>query len=134
MPSFLENQLPNALFAGFKGKTLQGRLRRTTSGASGDLDAEGDPTAVGADFHALEGFPDNFSAYFRATAGIPEADVKLCIFARSLPAGITPSKDDQIGLTRNGVETWYQLRKDATDPAEALWECQAFVIDTPEDA
>lgn len=132
----LDGQLAKAIYAGFKGRLLRGRLLRVEptgdSGEEGVLDALGDPIAEDPTFYGLEGFTDRYSDFIRANAGIPDSDVKVCIFAASLPAGVRPSKDDKVAFTRAGVESWYQLRADATDPAEALWECQAYEIEPPE--
>lgn len=125
----LDGQLANAIFAGFKGRLSKGRLLRI-SGETG-VDDMGDATGGTPTLTPLEGFEDKYSDFFRATAGIPDTDLKVCIFGASLPAGVRPTKDDKVALTRAGVETWYQLRKDGVDPAGALWECQAFVIPKP---
>ena len=127
----LDGQLAKAIYAGFKGRLLKGRLYRTETGESAGLDELGDEVAPSLVSYGLEGFDDNYSAFYRATAGIPDTDVKVCIFAASLPAGIRPTKDDRVVLIRAGAERWFQLRADATDPAEALWECQAYEIDAP---
>ncbi len=67
-------------------------------------------------------------------SGIPNTDVKVNIFGASVP-GYQPAKDDIVRLdrkTKTGVvSTWYQLRGSRTDPAQALWVCQAFVIPAP---
>lgn len=127
MPSLLEGQLAQAIFQGFKGKLKTGTLRRVGSGGSGGKDELGDPLATSAQTWGFEGFTDNYTAYFKAQAGIPETDLKVCIFAKSLPAGVEPKRDDQAQI--GGA--WYQLRKADTDPATALWECQAYAIKAP---
>lgn len=123
----LDGQLASAIFAGFKGRLSKGRLLRMEGGTG--LDANGDPVAETPTLIPLEGFEDKYSDAYKAAAGIPVEDVKVCIFGASLP--VRPLKDDRVGLTRGGVETWYQLRADGTDPAAALWECRAFVIPKP---
>lgn len=127
----LDGQLAKAIYAGFKGRLSKGRLLRLNVADSGGLDALGDPVATSPSLFRLEGFSDKYSDFSRAQAGIPDTDVKVCIFGASLPSGIRPLKDDKVGLTKAGVETWYQLRKDGVDPADALWECQGYVIPTP---
>jgi len=128
----LDGQLAATIYAGFRGRLSKGRLLRVGVGESGGLDALGDAKATGQELYGLEGFADDYSDFFRAQAGIPETDVKVCIFGASLPKGIRPLKDDKVALTRAGVETWYQLRRDGVDPAGALWECPGFEIDPPE--
>lgn len=123
--------LAKAVFSGFKGKLLTGTLRRDTPSAT--LDENGDPDSYDPTTWAVQGFTDGYSDSFRMKAGIPIEDVKVCIFGASLPAGIRPKKDDRVSLTFKGVTTWYQLRgRVDTDPAQALWECQAYVCPEPE--
>lgn len=129
----LDGQIAKAIYAGFKGRLLKGRLLRLSVAESGGLDDLGDAAASSPEFFRLEGFTDRYSDFYRSSAGIPDTDLKVCIFAASLPAGIRPTKDDRVAFTRKGVESWFQLRKDATDPAEALWECQAYAIPAPEE-
>lgn len=124
----LDGQLAKQIYAGFKGRLLRGRLRRIVSPSG--LDANGDPVGGKTEIKKLEGFTDNYSDFSRAN-GIPETDLKVCIFTSSLPPGYRPLKDDKVGMTQAGVERWFQLRRDATDPAEALWTCQAFEIPAP---
>lgn len=127
----LDGQLAKAIYAGFKGRLSKGRLLRVDIAGSGGLNALGDAVATGSAIYRLEGFSDQYSDFSRASAGIPDTDVKVCIFGASLPKGVRPLKDDRVGLTKAGVETWYQLRRDATDPADALWTCQAYEIPAP---
>jgi hypothetical protein len=127
----LDGQLAKAIYAGFKGRLLTGRLLRVAPIAADGTDEDGDAASVTPALYGLEGFDDRYSDFSRATAGIPDTDVKVCIFAASLPAGVRPLKDDKVALRRAGVDRWYQLRRDATDPAEALWECQAFELEGP---
>lgn len=127
----LDGQLAKAIYAGFKGRLSKGRLVRVSVASSGGLNALGDAVATGLEVYRLEGFEDAYSDFSRSQAGIPDTDVKVCIFGASLPKGIRPLKDDRVVLRKAGKETWFQLRKDATDPADALWTCQAYVIDAP---
>jgi hypothetical protein len=129
VPGLLEGQLAKAIYGGFKGKLLKGQLRRLTPAESAGLDVLGDDAAAPVPaLYRCEGFTEDYSDFSRAQAGIPEEDVKVNIFAASLPAGIRPLKDDTVSFTRAGAVSWYQLRADATDPAEALWVCQAFQL------
>jgi hypothetical protein len=120
----LTGQLAKAIYAGFKGKLLSGSLRRV---APGGLDQYGDTVPGTVTTYPCEGFTDKYDDAYRARAGIPETDLIVNIFAQSLPAGIQPTKDD----TAQFLGTWYQLRAVKTDPATALWVCQAYEIRAP---
>lgn len=129
MPGLLDGFIANAVYAGFKGRLLVGALRRSVASSVNDL---GDPSAPTETDYACQGFVDAYSDHYRATAGIPLTDVKVCIFGASLASGIAPTKDDRAKFTRDGVVTWYQIRGPINlDPAGALYECQAFVIPEP---
>lgn len=119
----LLDTIGDTVYAAFKGRLRSGTLRREV--LSDDVDEYGDPSSVTIVTYQLEGFTDSYSAYFRSVAGIPETDVKVSIFGKSI--SVSPSKDDKVLM--NG--TWYQLRTVSTDPALALYECQAFEIDEP---
>lgn len=109
-------------------------LRKSSVAVSGGLDAWGDPITTTAATYACEGFTEAYSDFYRTQAGIPVEDIQINIFAASLTtAGIRPDKDDQVLITGVMVdaETWYQLRAVKTDPATALWVCQAFEIPDP---
>jgi hypothetical protein len=120
----LTGQIAKAIFAGFKGKLLTGQLRQQ---AAGGVDAHGDPIPGVVTLFAMQGFTDAYNEAFRAAAGIPETDLKVCIFAQSLPAGIRPGKDDKALF----LGQWYQIRKIRVDPATALFECQSFATTEP---
>jgi hypothetical protein len=124
MSGILEGQLAKAIFEGFKGLLLTGVLRRETFGTS--LNSYGDPTGSTVTTYDIEGFTSRYSDFYRASAGIPETDIKVNIFSES-SAGLVPTKDDLVKFS--GV--WYQLRSVAVDPAGALYVCQAFVTDAP---
>lgn len=62
---------------------------------------------------------DSYSDHLRATAGIPDTDVKLMIVGTSITTD--PLKGDTVTL--NG-RRWSLIRVD-TDPARAIWTCQA---------
>jgi hypothetical protein len=124
----LTGDIANAVYLGFKGRLLSGTLTRLTpSTTKNDL---GDPVSETPTSYTCEGFVDGYSAYIRATAGIPKTDSKVCIFAKSLPAGVRPQQDDIVVFTTrpSGMQSTWQLRPGMTvDPAGALWECQAYV-------
>jgi hypothetical protein len=122
----LDGDIAKAIYAGFKNKLLTGTLRVETESMGND--EYGDPLATVITTHTIQGFTDEYSAFFRAQSGIPDTDLKVGIFAQSIP-GITPSKDDKVKFR----STWYQIRKVNTDPAIALWECQSFEIPAPID-
>lgn len=127
---FLDGDLAEAIYKGFKGKLSTGIIRQFSAPTSGALDEYGDPIEVAATDTDIEGFAEGYSEFYRAQAGIPETDLKVNIFAQSCP-GVVPGKDDLVKLTRAGADTWYQVRKVAVDPAQALFTCQAFVVPEP---
>lgn len=127
MADLLTGALAKAVYAGFKGRLLKGQIRQKTYAMSGGLDQYGDPLAADdVTLTACQGFVENYSDHYRANAGIPAEDVKVNIFAQSIP-GITPRKDDH--ATFGGI--WYCFRNVETDPATALWSCQAYVVPEP---
>lgn len=129
----LDGDLARSIFAGFTGKLLTGALRKVAVAESGALDQRGDPLDSAPALHACEGFTDLYSETFRAAAGIPKGDLKVCIFAESLPAGVIPEIDDKARMDHGGRlgAKWYQIRARDIDPAGALWECQSFEIEEP---
>lgn len=127
MAGLLTGKIAKAIFKGFKGKLLKGTLRHDVP--SSTLDANGDPASSTRTTFSVEGFTDEYSAFYRAQAGIPETDLKVNIFAESITPRTTPTKDGRV--TFGGV--WYRLRKVKVDPAGALFVCQSFEIPTPSD-
>lgn len=130
MPGLLEGQLAKAIFAGFKGKLSKATLWRAIGAQSGGLDELGDQLATFPIEWGAEGFTENYNDAFKARAGIPQTDLKVNLFAASLPVGIRPLKDDKVNIPA-GSAAWYQLRKADTDPATALWVCQAYACQRP---
>lgn len=123
MASPLESQISKAIYAGFRGKLLEGTLRRSVNAVSGGLDSLGDAAAFGLQDYRLEGFRDAYSAYTRAQAGIPATDSKLVIIARSV--AVRPQQGDKIWIDGN----WWQIRGTPdTDPATATYTCQGFIV------
>ena len=120
--SILESRLRAEVYKAFKGKLLNGVLRRATLGS---VDSYGDPTKTHTTY-TLQGIVDLYSEFYKVQAGIPDSDVKLLIIAGSL--SVTPRKDDQVKFR----DTWYQVRKVDTDPALATWTLQSFVIENPQ--
>lgn len=123
MASPLESQIRKAVNQGFKGQLLSGTYRRHTPGAG--VDEFGDPSAGTHTTESVNGIVDSYSAFYKATANIPDSDVRVLIIAGSL--SLTPQKDDQVKFR----ETWYQVRQISRDPARATWELQCFEIEDP---
>lgn len=126
----LDGQLASAIYAGFKNRLLKGTLRRRTAVVTMGLDALGDAIKTSETDYDCQGFVDEYSEFFRVTAGIPDTDCKVAIFAKSLPSGVRPLKDDLVRFQ----SVWYQLRTVTTDPATALWECRASRLQGDVDA
>lgn len=123
----LDGDLQAQIWKGFKGKLLTGTLRRDGVPESGGLDSHGDPIDTTPTTWSIQGLVDNYTKYAKAQAGIPEADVKVLILAGQNPS-LRPVKDDRVLLGGR----WYQLRNASTDPAIAVWECQAFECEAPD--
>lgn len=126
----LDGDIAKKIYQGFKGKLLKGRLRKISR--EGGLDGNGDPYAEVPVYHSMEGYVDLFSEFFKREAGIPDSDLKVCVFGQSIP-GIDVKKDDKIRFKYLGRQRWFQVRIPRIDPAGALWECQAFEIEAPID-
>jgi len=130
--------MAGSIYAGFKGKLRTGVIRRM--GAGTGLDGHGRPQDATPAFHTMEGFEDNYSAFRRASEGIPLTSVRLNIFGASITPPIEPSVDMMVRLdypATNGqaaYSQWYKLkeRRD-TDPAKALWQCEAQKMKAPPD-
>ncbi len=131
----LDGGLSAAIYTGFKGKLLKGVLRRNSSPDSAGLDELGDPLDIEADEDiAIEGFVDRYSAFTLAQPGFPQTDLKVCIFAGSCP-GVSPRGNNLVRFDYKGGARWFRIRDGdggvKTDPATALWECQAYEIEAP---
>lgn len=117
--ALLDGQIRNAIASGFAGRLLKGTLTRTTPG--GGLDKYGDPISPTTTTYPCEGFVENFSAFYRAQAGIPDTDVKILLIAGLIDT--VPQKDDRV--TFRG--TVYQIRRVLEiDPAEASYTLQGY--------
>jgi hypothetical protein len=133
VPGLLNGQLAKEVYAAFRGKLLKGTLWRAGSSESAGLDERGDerPGATPMTW-PCQGFVEAYDDSFRARAGIPDTDSRVNIFSQSLPAGIQPGIDDKVLMPSPlNVPTWYQLRRVGTDPATALWVCQAHEVLAP---
>lgn len=124
MVSPLQNLIRKEINKGLGPQMLDGTLRRATPSSS--LDSYGDATATTYATYTLKGEVDQYSAYYKSVAGIPDTDVKLIIIGGSL--SVTPQKDDQVKFR----STWYKVRRiTKVDPALAAYELQAFEIPDP---
>jgi len=100
----LDGQIAQLIFNGFKGRLLPGNLRIFVD--AGTLDEKGDPVSKIPTTYSCEGFIEEYSEKYRAQAGIPETDLAVNIFAKSLPANVNPAKDSLALFSGQ----WYQLR------------------------
>lgn len=117
--ALLDGQIRNAIAAGFKGRLLKGTLTRTV--ASDERDRFGDPVSVTEQTFPCEGFVENFSAFYRAQAGIPDTDVKILLIGGLI--NTVPTKDDRV--TFRGAT--YQIRRiENIDPANASYTLQGY--------
>lgn len=116
--------LPDAIYAAFKDKLRTATYYEPATASSGVLDDLGDPQEVSHPAHGCQGFFENYSAVTMKQSGMEEGDLKVCLFASSLPAGVVPQKDGLVYMKLR----WFQIRERKTDPAEALWELQSFEL------
>lgn len=120
MASFLESQLRNAIAKGFKGKLPVGTLTRMVSTG---VDENNDPVQTPVEFR-VQGFVDDYSAFYRASAGIPDGDSKVTLIAGN--SATEPLKMDNIQFPNWPL---FQVREVRTDPAKATFECQSFEVE-----
>ncbi|RVC47583.1 hypothetical protein EN781_00150 [Mesorhizobium sp. M4A.F.Ca.ET.090.04.2.1] len=121
MASQLEAQLAKTIAKAFKGKLLKGTLRREVPGTGND--SFGDPNSGSVATYPFEGIREDYTATFRAQAGIPSTDVRVLIIAGSI--GTAPKQDDQV-LIRSA---WHKVRAiESIDPANATYALQCFEI------
>lgn len=125
----LDGKIADAIYKGFKGKLSVGLIRVKIIPSSGALDPLGDPMDFEPTDYPCEGFVEDASEYFRAQSGVPDADAKVNIFAKS--TSIAPGIDDRVKFTRAGIVSWYQLRRATIDPAGAMWVCAGVKIADP---
>ena len=123
MVSFLDPNsntgLRSQLAKGFKGRLLVGVLTRKTNG---DVDERGIPQTIETSYR-MEGFVDNYSAFYRRNAGIPDNDVKIVLIAGNCDTD--PIKDDRVKFANFPQ---YQIRAVETDPALAHFNCQSYSV------
>lgn len=118
MTSLLDGGLARLIGRAVNNLMLDGVLTR---GVSTTADERGNPEETDDEF-PCRGFTENYSATYRATAGIPSTDLAVNILAASIAT--TPMIDDRV--TMRGAT--YRIRSVTTDPAHALWVCQAFQV------
>ena len=126
MVSPLEGALKRAIAKGFTGKLTLGVLRRSeTSG----VDSWGDPLPPTTTDITFNGIREDFSAFTKAQAGIPETDVKILILLGSMkPSELTPKKDDLVYMKKPWNQ-WYMCRRVLSiDPAGASCNLQAYAV------
>ncbi len=124
-----------SIYAGFKDKLRSGLIRRLGEGTG--LDGHGRPIDPVPIDIAFQGFVDDYSPFTRAQAGIPETSLRLNIFGASL-GGQRPMIGDLARVdfpAANGQPArseWYKLQERlVTDPAAALWQCEAQAVKAP---
>lgn len=133
MTGILDGSLAQSIYDGFKDQLLTAIYYERLVADSGGTDELGDPTAVADLPHDCQGFIDEYSATVRAQAGIPETDLKVCLFGKSLD--VTPARGGMVQITGPAgsiyLDRWFQVREKRIDPAGALWELQSFEIKDP---
>lgn len=117
MTSLLDGGLARIIGRAVDGLMLDGVLTR---GVSTTADERGNPEETD-DTYPCRGFTEDYTAFYRAQAGVPAGDVKVNILAASIAT--TPLIDDRV--TMRGAT--YRIRSVTTDPAHALWVCQSFL-------
>jgi hypothetical protein len=98
---------------------LDGTLQRTVATTA---DAYGDPVESSVTSYAIKAFDEEYTAAYRAVAGIPETDSKVNILASLL--AVEPQPDDVIVFRGRTL----RVRAVMSDPARALWTCQVFEV------
>ena len=125
MASLLESKFAKQIARGFKGKLLKGVIQRN---AGATRDAHGDTIPGAPVSYAFEGVREDFSAFIRAQAGIPDTDVKI-LFITGLTLTV-PMRGDYVKFRK--FDQWYHLVKNITkDTAEAHQVWQASVVPPP---
>lgn len=114
----LDGDIATAIASGFDGLLLAGSLRKVTSTGR---DANGDPITTTADY-AVQGMREDYTAAYRAVAGIPIVDCKILLIAGLCAAA--PSIGDKINIAGG----WFQARNVVIDPAGATYDCQSYAV------
>lgn len=132
----LDGDLARSIYQGFRGRLLGGVIRRDAAPENVTLDAYGDPETTEPTVLPIEGFDENYSAFSRAQAGIPDTDVAINIMGYPL-GDFRPAEKDLIRLDRkaaNGAVTsrWFEVRRVSVDSAGAMWTCQSFETEAPD--
>lgn len=131
MASLLDRKIRDSVAKAFKGKLTKGQLRREVSGG---VDGAGDATSPTVTTFALQGIREDFSAYYKANANIPETDVSILVIQGLLrPAtSITKADEDNMIFLGTPWNTWHKIRKLLTiDPANASVKLQCYEVPAP---
>ncbi len=116
----LDGEIKRAIAAGFRGKLLSGTLTKITT--TGRNPANGDPVTTSATY-PVQGFRDVYSQFYRASAGIPDDDVRITLIAGL--CGAEPAIGDKVTIS-GGI---WQVRKiGGVDPAGATFDLQCFSV------
>ena len=121
MPRSILPLINKSVTKSLKGRLACGVLTRSVATTVNDF---GDPSITEKQTFPFEGLRSDFSALYRAQAGIPDTDVQILILAGTLKT--TPQKDDVLELGGRR----YRTRKIITvDPAGATFTLQAFCLE-----
>jgi hypothetical protein len=119
--SILNGKIRAAVGKALKGKLLTGTLTRQVTSDTVDADT-GFASTSPATF-TVEGFPADYSEFFRATAGVPHETSKIILIAANCETA--PQKDDVIQFSNFGS---FQVREVVTDPDKAHYNCQVYKV------
>ena len=123
MASFLDPNNSRGLRAklarGFKGKLLVGVLTRSETNS---VDENGIPQTTNTDYR-VEGFVDNYSAYYRKLAGIPDNHVNVVLIGGN--SDVNPIQGDEVKFPNYPK---YKIESVVQDPAFATFECQSYKV------
>ena len=130
MVSPLEGLIRKQIGKGLGPVLIAGTLRRDNVDS---VTAAGDPVVTTYQTYAFKGIRQDFTAFYRQQAGIPDTDVKILILADSI--AVQPQKDDWVNIPdkfNGGAARWHRVRKVLEiDPATASYLLQAFVTNAP---
>ncbi len=113
-----------AIASGFKGQLRTGTLRRP--GYSSGVDSFGDPIPGTATTYECQGIREDYTALYKAEAGIPDEDVRILLIGGLV--SVEPVQGDQIFIESK----WHEVRRvESIDPAAASYTLQCFEIRDP---
>jgi hypothetical protein len=116
--SLLDGGIARMVGNGLDFMMLDGALVQANASA---VDEHGVPIET-TTIYAFRGFTEDYTAAYRAMAGIPLTDIAVMIVASSTDR--TPAIDDQIVIRGKT----YRVRAVTSDPAYAMWACQCFEV------